>query len=145
MHRLFFGGSLHCLIFVFQICLMIHSLPFKKYSVVAFYLLIIAGSSIPGQSIPGVFQLTPDKLLHCGEYFVFGFLITRWVDTELKSPISKIVLSVLILGGLCAMVDELYQHLTPNRTPDVYDWIIDFAGIAISIPSFYFLQRFRKN
>ena len=98
------------------------------------FLLILAGSSVPSNRIPSVFKLTPDKLIHCFEYGVYGFFLALWISSEFKSKsaTTQIILTLLI-GWLCGMTDELYQHLTPGRTPDFYDWCLDAVGIVLGL------------
>ncbi|HTH57555.1 MAG TPA: VanZ family protein [Cyclobacteriaceae bacterium] len=110
----------------------LRSIVFKRTTAIGWFVLIILGSSIPGKKIPSIFQLTPDKLIHCVEYFVLGFLLSRWFAAELKLSWKKVVLIVLLTGALCGVTDELYQNLTPNRTPDFYDWCLDFIGVGLS-------------
>jgi len=117
------------------------STVFKRTTAIGWFVLIILGSSIPGKKIPAIFQLTPDKLIHCVEYFVLGFLLSRWFATEVKFPWKKVVLLVLFVGALCGMTDELYQNLTPNRTPDFYDWCLDFTGVVLSTLVFSALRK----
>ncbi len=118
------------------------SIAFKRTTAIGWYVLIILGSSIPGKKIPEIFTLTPDKLIHCVEYLVLGFLLIRWLTSDFDSfTWKKYAAIVLLIGALCAMTDELYQNLTPNRTPDFYDWCLDFVGVMISIPLFVFLKR----
>ena len=117
------------------------SIIFKRTTAICWYVLIILGSSVPGKKIPEIFKLTPDKLIHCAEYFVLGFLLSRWFDTELRFPRKKIALIVILVGALCGMTDELYQNLTPNRTPDFYDWCLDFIGVGLSVLTFFALKK----
>ncbi|NJN43034.1 MAG: VanZ family protein [Flammeovirgaceae bacterium] len=46
-----------------------------------------------------------------------------------------------MVGACAGIADELYQHLTPGRFPDVWDWSLDFSGIAISIPFFFWTRK----
>jgi VanZ family protein len=117
------------------------SIVFKRTTAVGWFTLIILGSSIPGKKIPSLFQLTPDKLIHCVEYFILGFLLSRWFVVELKLSWQKVALITLLVGALCGMADELYQNLTPNRTPDFYDWCLDFTGVALSVLVFSALKK----
>jgi len=119
----------------------ISSVSFRRFAAVVIYIGILVGSSIPGHKIPTVFQLTPDKLIHCLEYFIFGFLVIRWVVVEFKTSFFFQVVITLALGAVAAMADELYQHLTPGRTPDVWDWCLDVVGIALSILIFRLFQN----
>jgi VanZ family protein len=114
---------------------------FKRTTAIGWFVLIILGSSIPGKKIPSIFQLTPDKLIHCVEYFVLGFLLSRWFATEMTLPWRKVLPLVLAVGALCGMTDELYQNLTPNRTPDFYDWCLDLTGVVLSMLVFSALRK----
>lgn len=118
-----------------------NSVLFKRISAIGWYVIIILGSSVPGKKIPSIFKLTPDKLIHCVEYFVLGFLLSRWLEFELKLSWKKTAGIVLLVGATCGIIDELYQNLTPNRTPDFYDWCLDFTGLALSVLAFSVLKK----
>ena len=117
----------------------LRSLTFKRGAAISVYAVILIGSSIPGSQIPEIFQFTPDKLIHCAEYFTLGFMIMRWANAEFALwGQTKIQLLVLLIGAVCGMTDELYQNLIPNRSPDIYDWYLDLTGIILSMPAFSF-------
>ncbi len=121
---------------------LIHKLAFKRISTLLIYVIIILGSSVPGKKIPEFFQLTPDKLIHCLEYLVLGSFVGRWFVAEYPQfNTKKFAIGTLMICGLCGMTDEFYQNLTPNRTPDFYDWCLDFTGATLSL----FLIRFWKT
>lgn len=106
------------------------------------YAVILAGSSVPGKSIPKFFELTPDKLIHCAEYMVFGLTILFWLSFEFVEMTNlKLYGIVLIVGAIAAGLDELYQHLTPGRSPDFYDWCLDVIGVALSIILFHVIRK----
>ena len=116
----------------------------KKYWIPAavFYVLILIGSSIPGKHLQKIAEFTPDKLFHTLEYFVFGYLIFRWLYNDYhdeKKP--KLIVITLILGALAGLTDELYQQLTPGRFTDAWDWALDFTGVALSIPFFLWTRK----
>ena len=119
---------------------------FYRIPLLGFAALIIAGSSIPGQSLPTVFKLTPDKLIHTVEYFILGYLIVRWMFVEFseKSNTWKFSLTA-ILGGLFGVADELYQSLIPGRFTDPFDWMMDFTGVCLAILIYHFINRKRKR
>ena len=119
----------------------VSSVSFRRFAAIVIYVIILLGSSVPGHHIPSVFKLTPDKLIHCLEYFVFGFLLIRWIVVEFRMRFIYQVLLTLLLGSICAMLDELYQHLTPGRTPDVWDWCLDVVGVLLSILVFYLFRN----
>jgi VanZ family protein len=112
-----------------------------------FCLAILAGSSIPSIQIPKAFQLTPDKLIHCAEYFILGVLIYRWLLNEFSfQNFSSIFLLTLLAGSGFGVLDENYQRLTPGRTPDTWDWVLDTLGVllAATICHFIFLRKQKK-
>lgn len=119
----------------------IKTLAFKRSSVVVFYALILVGSSVPGKKIPEIFRLTSDKLIHGAEYTIMGFFLVRWLSAELDPLWNRAVFFTLLIGATCAMLDELYQNLTPNRSPDFYDWCLDVVGISLSIPLYTFWRK----
>ncbi len=99
-----------------------------------FYLLIIIGSSIPGNKIPEAFALTPDKLIHGAEYFVLGLVIHHWLTREFQfNKKGNLFLIALLIGSTFGAIDENYQRLTPGRTPDVWDWVLDTVGVLLAI------------
>lgn len=88
---------------------------------------------------------------HFGLYLVLGALLYRAADgrggkgDEASSrapcplppshcpPSSRGQLSVLLLalaaGAVYAATDELHQHFVPSRQADVWDWLVDLAGV----------------
>lgn len=111
----------------------VNTLAFKRACIIGWFMLTILGSSIPGKDIPHIFRLTPDKVLHGCEYLIFGIFIHRWLAAEFNfQNKAKLILSVILLGSFCGMIDEFYQLLTPNRTPDIYDWCMDTVAVALS-------------
>ena len=92
------------------------------------YGIILAGSSVPGKKIPYVFQLTPDKMIHFIEYFVFSFFLARVLVTIPRLTRRQIIWICGAMAMGAALVDESYQSLIPGRHPDYHDWLIDVAG-----------------
>lgn len=122
---------------------MIHTLRFKQFAAIGFYILILAGSSVPGQSIPTVFKLTPDKLIHVLEYFILGWLLIRWLSRQFPHPL--IAYGVLLIGTGCAALDECWQSFIPNRFSDIWDAAIDVVGVALGIFVFtFFAGKIKK-
>ena len=115
------------------------SLSFKRVAAIGIYVIILLGSSVPGKQIPKFFQLTPDKLIHCLEYFVLGFMLARWANAEFETSGKRTIHAIiLMIGATGGMIDELYQNLIPNRSPDFYDWCLDTIGVILSIPAYTF-------
>lgn len=108
------------------------------------YAIILAGSSVPGQEIPKVFKLTPDKLIHFVEYFVVSFFFARFLVSRSWSS-QRVFFTTFVAGMLAAALDEYYQSFTPGRTPDVRDWLIDIAGVAAGAVVLLLLWRKRST
>ena len=95
----------------------------------SFLVLILAGSSIPGDAVPAVLVLTWDKLLHVAEYAVMGWLGYRAYHSYLKDPV--VVLPVF--GVLFGCLDEAWQSMIPGRFPSHYDIIADGIGVILGV------------
>jgi len=117
-----------------------NQLVYTRSLLIFFCLAILAGSSIPGDQIPKGFQLTPDKLIHCVEYFILGVLIYRWLMSEFSfDKIHLFFLFTLLIGSAFGALDENYQRLTPGRTPDIWDWVLDTIGALLAAIAGYFI------
>ncbi len=103
--------------------------------------MIVALSSIPGKSFPDVRWLSYDKLIHLGEYAVFGILAYRAAATV--RPHNRYLLGiVIILAGLFGGLDELYQRLIPGRDSSFGDWSADQIGAILgAMGYFWWVQR----
>jgi len=113
---------------------------------IIFCLLILAGSSIPYNKIPKGFLLTPDKLIHCIEYFILGLLIYRWLIVEFNPHKTfLLILLTIFIGSAFGALDETYQQFTPGRTPDFWDWVLDTVGAMLSVPVGIFLWSKKRN
>lgn len=114
-------------------------LSFTRWSLVVVCVGILAGSSVPGHKIPEAFSLTPDKLIHCVEYFVLGVVLLRWLKTEFEIKTVSLLILTLCLGSAWGVLDENYQRLIPGRNSDFWDWVLDTMGILIATIVGYFL------
>lgn len=98
-----------------------------------FILVILGGSSVQGKNIPEAFSLTPDKLIHCLEYAMLGFLLFRWLRLEHPlQTINTISVITFLSGSLMGVIDENYQRLIPGRFPDFWDWVLDSMGVFLA-------------
>jgi VanZ family protein len=105
-------------------------------------IIILAGSSVPGNNIPHFFTFTPDKLIHCLEYAVLGFFLFQWLRLEYAShTLTWHSVTTVISGSLMAIIDENYQRLIPERFPDFWDWVLDFAGVLLIVILLNFLIK----
>ena len=94
---------------------------------IAYIILIISMSSIPGNSIPRFIFLSWDKLLHLVEYSILGYLAINSLRAITKDQIIVIIISCL--GFAC--FDELWQSLIPGRFSSGLDIIADGIGITV--------------
>jgi len=94
---------------------------------IAYIILIISVSSIPGNSIPRFIFLSWDKLLHLVEYSILGYLAINSLRAITKDQIIVIIISCL--GFAC--FDELWQSLIPGRFSSGLDIIADGIGITM--------------
>jgi VanZ family protein len=123
------------------------NLIFSRLILLFFCLAILVGSSIPGDQIPKEFQLTPDKLIHFVEYFILSVLLYRWLLIEFTSNNTySLFLLTLLIGSVFGALDENYQRLTPGRTPDIWDWVLDTIGVLLAaiICHLIFSQKQKK-
>ena len=81
----------------------------------------------PGGDISWFSQLWKyDKFVHFFEYLGVGFLLINALKIK---PLTKAHWNfVLLFLFLFPIVDELVQHFTPTRIPDIYDGIADICG-----------------
>jgi VanZ family protein len=112
---------------------------FARLSLIAVSVGILAGSSVPGHKIPAAFSLTPDKLIHCVEYFVLGIVLLRWLKGEFEIKTTPLIILTLVIGSAWGILDENYQRLIPGRNPDFWDWVLDTIGILIAAIVGYFI------
>ena len=94
---------------------------------IAYIILIISVSSIPGNSIPRFIFLSWDKLLHLVEYSILGYLAVNSLRAITKDQLIIIIISCL--GFAC--FDELWQSLIPGRFSSGLDIIADGIGITM--------------
>ena len=98
--------------------------------VILYALLIIGLSSIPGQSLPDVRWMSHDKLIHLCEYMIFGFLVSAAMISRIPDTVP-LYFATLILAGIFAALDEVYQYVIPGRLPSFRDWVADVLGLLI--------------
>jgi len=123
-----------------------NNLAWSRIFALGVVIIIFAGSSVPGKNIPKVFSLTPDKLIHCLEYSVLGFFLFRWLRLEFTNqPFIKISLITLFIGSLIGVADENYQRLTPGRSPDFWDWVLDSIGVLLAVMFMNYIVKTRSQ
>lgn len=79
-----------------------------------------AQPTVPAPDVPNI-----DKVLHFGAYAVLGGLLA-FAAHRSALPVWVAVLLGLAYGA----TDEIHQMFVPGRSPDVWDWAADAAGVA---------------
>jgi VanZ family protein len=100
---------------------------------VAWAVLIFSLSAQPALPAPEVPYL--DKVAHFGAYAVLGACLAFAVHRS-SLPMGLAV----FLGAAYGASDEIHQMFVPGRSPDVFDWVADAAGVAASV---YLYSRWR--
>ena len=99
----------------------------KTWIFISYVVLVLYFSAQPGNNISWFFQLWKyDKIVHFMEYLGMGFLLINALKIK---PLKKMEWNFAILFLLVfPVIDELLQHLTPTRIPDVLDGVADVLG-----------------
>ena len=110
---------------------------------ILYAMLIIGLSSIPGKSLPDLGWFSLDKLIHMGEYAIFGLLVSRAIVFRATARGQVFLFTFLIVGAFGAL-DEFYQTLIPGRDSSYGDWVADIVGVALG-SSLYLLWKFYRD
>ena len=94
---------------------------------VAYMLLILIVSSVPGESFPKTSLLTWDKLIHLIEYFILGILVMK----SMNQVSSKMLFYVIPFGIIFGIIDEYLQSFILGRYSSGWDVLADTIGVAI--------------
>ncbi len=111
---------------------------------ILYALLIIGLSSIPGRSFPDIKYLSQDKLIHIGEYLIFGILVSQALVFRVTAR-GRIFLFTLLLAGTFGALDEAYQALVPGRDNSCADWIADLLGVVSGSLLFLLWKYYRDQ
>lgn len=74
-----------------------------------------------------------DKILHFLAYFLYGLTIQFAFINSKNVNTKKFYITVIIIGALFALSDEIHQYFVKGRSADVFDWIADSLGIISSL------------
>lgn len=113
-------------------------LPPFVYAGLVFYL-----SSLPSWKIKSVSSF-PDYILHFIEYSVLAWLTLRLFRHTGCGKIkpAKYIIIVIILT-LFAASDEWHQSFVPGRFATLWDFIVDFIGIAAASGIYYLYFKYK--
>ena len=112
-------------------------MSYPKIQLFLYLFLILIGSSIPGKSVPTVFALTWDKLLHVLEYFFLGILGYRAYEHSYKN----ITIIISMFGIIFGCIDEMWQSFIPGRYSSYYDVIADGIGVILGVYTISMIKK----
>jgi VanZ family protein len=112
---------------------------FYKYAFIIWGILILTVSSIPDLAIPIPEHLSPDKIAHFLEYFIFSSLFSLYLFFSNKKHQKIIILTLTLIAF--AYLDELHQKLIPGRQYSLFDFSADFFGIICGWSILYFMKK----
>ena len=89
-----------------------------------------------------------DKILHFGAYFIYGLsLQVFFIALYHKKEITKrrYITFIIAIGFLFAISDEIHQYFVPGRSADIFDLLVDWCGISLSLICFNIVHKTWKN
>jgi VanZ family protein len=81
-----------------------------------------------------------DKLVQLLMYAGFAFLFSVWLSTK-KTHTGRTTLFILSTAAVYAVLDELLQLLTPTRSAEFWDFVMDVLGALLGLGMFWTLRR----
>jgi len=106
---------------------------------VAWMILIFRLSEIPGSSVPGNYG----TLGHFVLYAVLGGLFMLAAPD--RGSVWRTAAVAVCLASLYGVTDEFHQSFTPERVPDVVDWVVDTAGAATAVLGIVAIRKAAKH
>lgn len=82
------------------------------------------------------------KMAHFGVFMALGFGLTGIFVWQRRVPV---VVIVIVLGVICAALDEFHQSFTPGRNPSGFDVLIDTAGVCVGMIVVLILRRLLRG
>ena len=115
-----------------------------RYGIILFYMLLIfIGSSIPNVTLPKTRFIGTDKIVHVIEYGLFGSILAFALLPNRKKLVkASHYLTVIGIGWVYAVTDEIHQHFVPNRTMSIYDFSADAIGILLGLAFYLLFMRY---
>jgi len=113
---------------------LIYGAPVLAYAGLIF---VLSSSTALTHVIPSVFGF--DKLAHFCEYYIFGFLIHRWLRAKRSGFADRYAAHLtVVIGTLYGLSDEWHQSFVPGRHATLWDVLFDGLGVvtaALSYPA----------
>lgn len=76
-----------------------------------------------------------DKVAHFGAYLILGLLLAAGRVGRTR------IFSLILLGSLYGILDEVHQSFVPGRMPDVWDLVADALGVTFGVLIYYLIRR----
>lgn len=89
--------------------------------------LIFWASSRPASLIPLIPLPHADKGIHFVEFAVLCYLIC-WAQQTSRRGLRAVMWLAVLTASAYGAVDEYHQSFTPERTPEIADWVADTLG-----------------
>ena len=84
-----------------------------------------------------------DKVWHLLAYFAYGITLIFFLLGNFENiKIKRAILYILIFGAIFGVTDEIHQSLIPGRDAEIFDWVADCLGIALSLSLISTLNKF---
>ena len=113
------------------------ALPVRWLAVILLVIMLVGMFVGGAQPIAvGLFPAPWDKLAHASFFFIFAFLLSRYVSLP--------IVSVIVLAMLVGAADEIHQSFLPGRVAGWDDWLADVVGAAMGLICVFLLGR-RKS
>lgn len=123
-------------------------------SLILYCLLIIIVSHLPINDSGSELMVLNDKIVHTLEYFILGILSFRYFHIARNKKRTSSYFLTLSFGALFALSDEIHQGFVGYmgsglfgsvRNPEIFDFLADVTGIALSVTVLYFYHSFNKE
>lgn len=102
-------------------------LPLLAYAAAIYYLSSLSRPPVPAWDFPHA-----DKLLHLGEFAIFGALVCRALALGGEGLDPRLAATAAVLvGAVYGAADELHQALVPGRDSSLADLLVDAVGSAV--------------
>lgn len=82
------------------------------------------------------------KMAHFGVFMALGFGLAGIFVWQRRIPVPVIV---IMLGMICAVLDEFHQSFTPGRNPSGFDVLIDTAGVCVGMMVVLLVRRLLRK
>jgi VanZ family protein len=113
----------------------------RSFPVVAWTILLLLASLLPGREMPRIDA--PDKLAHGIMYFVYTFLVARYLLKRYRtfSVLKSFLIALIYAISFGAIIEAIQAYFIPMRNGDVMDVAANTAGALLAMPFFMIIHR----